>query len=133
MSHRWDTPTVLNTTTYIHDLNKAVDSFTHIILSTSSYRNAISCSSTLLSHLLLYIIVKLVVASCFWNKPIYVFKNQPLSPHPPPPQHTHILQVHNASFQVDFLNFDDDDEAERGGGGEGDNMDSIEDDEAVEG
>ena len=59
---------------------------------------------------------------------------KPATVFPPPlPPNTHILQVHNASFQVDFLNFDDDDEAERGGGGEGDNMDSIEDDEAVEG
>ena len=41
-------------------------------------------------------------------------------------------QVHNASFQVAFLNFEEEDEEGDGTGG-GDNMGSIEDDDAVEG
>ena len=40
--------------------------------------------------------------------------------------------MHNASFEVSFLDFDDD-EGEGEGAGGGDNMDSIEDDDAVEG
>ena len=43
-------------------------------------------------------------------------------------------QVHNASFQVAFLNFEEEDEEGEGDGtGGGDNMGSIEDDDAVEG
>lgn len=40
--------------------------------------------------------------------------------------------MHNASFEVSFLDFDED-EGEGEGAGGGDNMDSIEDDDAVEG
>ena len=40
--------------------------------------------------------------------------------------------MHNASFEVSFLDFDEEDGEGEGAGG-GDNMDSIEDDDAVEG
>ena len=39
--------------------------------------------------------------------------------------------MHNASFEVSFLDFDEGDEG--GGDGGGDNMDSIEDDDPIEG
>ena len=40
--------------------------------------------------------------------------------------------MHNASFEVSFLDFEEE-EGEGDGTGDGDNMDSIEDDDAVEG